>query len=92
MFKVTFPNLNYKFNEVQTKDYSELHGEPRDEFQKHNELEEKIITIAKHNTNITRTKIGAIIGVSRATVGRILQKTTKIKYVGSGKYGHWEIK
>ena len=51
-----------------------------------------IIELIYNNPNITREDIAKQLGVSTKTVGRYLKKLEdKIKFVGSGYSGHWEI-
>ena len=57
-------------------------------------LEKKILLILKNNTQITQKEIVQYVGVSRATLQRIMKNMTeqgKIKRVGGKRYGHWEI-
>jgi predicted HTH transcriptional regulator len=51
-----------------------------------------IIELIYNNPNITREDIAKQLRVSTKTVGRYLKKLEdKIKFVGSGYSGHWEI-
>ena len=51
-----------------------------------------IIELIYNNPNITREDIAKQIGVSTKTIGRYLKKLeNKVKFVGSGYSGHWEI-
>ena len=51
-----------------------------------------IIELIYNNPNITREDIAKQLRVSTKTVGRYLKKLgDKIKFVGSGYSGHWEI-
>lgn len=57
-------------------------------------LEKKILLILKNNPQITQKEIVQYVGVSRATLQRIMKNMTeqgKIKRVGGKRYGHWEI-
>ena len=57
-------------------------------------LAQKILLILKNNTQITQKEIVQYVGVSRATLQRIMKNMTeqgKIKRVGGKRYGHWEI-
>lgn len=80
MFKVTFPNLNYKFNNY-------ISGTQNGTQQKI----EVLISLIKDNNKITRKELAEKIGVSVRTLQRILNETSNIKYDGVGKFGHWEI-
>ncbi len=53
--------------------------------------EDLIIEAIKINNKITMDEMTTIIGKTRKTVMRVLQKSVKIKRVGSDRYGHWEI-
>ena len=51
-----------------------------------------IIELIYNNPNITREDIAKQLRISTKTVGRYLKKLEdKIKFVGSGYSGHWEI-
>lgn len=54
--------------------------------------EEELIKVIKSNNKITRKEIAKYFGVSLRTVQRYLNMVKSIRYVGSGKSGHWEIK
>ena len=54
--------------------------------------EEELIKAIKSNNKITRKEIAKYFGVSLRTVQRYLNTVKSIRYVGSGKSGHWEIK
>lgn len=85
MFKVTFYNLNYKFDNAQNvyqNVYQNVHQK--------NDLE-KIIELVKLNPNVTLMDMANLIGKTVKTVQRIIKKTSNIKYIGSSKTGHWEI-
>ena len=55
-------------------------------------IEEKIISLIKENDKITRLKMAELLGVSKPTIERETKWSNKIKYVGSSKGGHWEVK
>ena len=56
------------------------------------DVPQTIIELIYNNPNITREDIAKQLGVSTKTVGRYLKKLEdKIKFVGSGYSGHWEI-
>ena len=51
-----------------------------------------IIELIYNNPNITREDIAKQIGVSTKNIGRYLKKLEdKVRFVGSGYSGHWEI-
>ena len=51
-----------------------------------------ILTIMSNNPNITREEMANQLGVSSKTIGRYLKKLDgKVRYVGSGYSGHWEV-
>ncbi len=55
------------------------------------EIENKIKTIIKNNSKVSRKNIALIMGVSEKTITRYIKEITDIKYVGKGKNGHWEL-
>ncbi len=89
MFKVTFPNLNYGFDEGQVGTQN-VHQNVYQNVHQKTDLE-KIIYLIKNNSNVTLSDMADFIGKTVKTVQRIIKKTTNIKYVGSSKLGHWEI-
>ena len=84
MFKVTFPNLNYKFNNSMSGTQNGTQNGTQQKI-------EVLISLIKDNNKITRKELAEKIGVSVRTLQRILNETPNIKYVGVGKSGHWEI-
>ena len=51
-----------------------------------------ILEIVSNNPQITREEIANQLNISTKTVGRYLKKLTgRIRYVGSGYSGHWEV-
>ena len=56
------------------------------------DVPQTIIELIYNNPKITREDIAKQIGVSTKTIGRYLKKLEdKIRFVGSGYSGHWEI-
>ena len=56
------------------------------------DVPQTIIELIYNNPNITREDIAKQLGVSTKTIGRYLKKLeNKVKFVGSGYSGHWEI-
>ena len=56
------------------------------------DVPQTIIELINNNPNITREDIAKQIGVGTKTIGRYLKKLeNKVKFVGSGYSGHWEI-
>ena len=53
--------------------------------------EEIIVEMIKYNPRITRKEMAESIGKTVKTVQRIINESKKIKYVGSSKFGYWEI-
>ena len=87
MFKITFPNLNYHFNEVQ----NEAQNEVQNEVQKNTTLELQIIDLIRKKSNITKKEMSDKIGKSKSTIERAIRASNKIKFIGFAKSGHWEI-
>lgn len=56
------------------------------------DVPQTIIELIYNNPNITREDIAKQLGVSTKTIGRYLKKLEdKVRFVGSGYSGHWEI-
>lgn len=55
-------------------------------------VETALIQLIKNNPKITRREMALLFGKSVKTIEREIKKSSKIKYVGTGKSGHWEIK
>ena len=51
-----------------------------------------IIAMIKDNPKATRESMASAINKSIKTVQRLIKQYGKIKYIGSGDKGHWEIK
>ena len=51
----------------------------------------KILSLVKENNKITRKEMAHELSVSLRTIQRIINSLTSLKYVGSGRGGHWEI-
>ena len=60
-------------------------GVPQDE------LDDWIVGQIRENRNITTKELGRLSGWTSKTIKRRISKLPKIKYVGSGYSGHWEI-
>lgn len=54
-------------------------------------LEELIVRQISLNNKITRKALANALGVSVRTIQRIVNESNRIRYVGSGNHGHWEI-
>ena len=83
MFKVTFPNLNYKFN---TQEITQ-------EITQEN-IQTLILEIIKNNPKVTRKEIANKLSSTPDTIKYQLDKMKKagvIKHAGSTKAGYWEI-
>lgn len=55
-------------------------------------LEEIILKNISSNEKITRDELATLAGVSKKTIERKLKEMPNVKYVGTGRHGHWEIK
>lgn len=92
MFKVTFPNLNYGFDEGQVgTQFGTLNGTQMIENNKTEFSYENIINLIKANNKITRKEMSQILKIPVRTLQRRLNQNKNIIYVGSSKLGHWEI-
>ena len=45
----------------------------------------------KSNNKITRKVISEEAGVSMKTIERTIKEIANLRYVGTGKHGHWEL-
>ncbi len=54
-------------------------------------IHDHIVKLILKNPRITRKQMAEKIGVSKATIERMLSQANDIKFVGSSKTGHWEI-
>ena len=81
MFKVTFPNMNYKFDESNQVSDNVVNKSD----------EEIIIEAIIENNQVYRKELLLRIKKSVKTVERIIKNSNKIIRVGSPKAGHWEI-
>lgn len=52
--------------------------------------EHRILSMIKTNNKITRKQIASELSVSLRTVQRMLNSIKGLKYIGSGRGGHWE--
>ena len=85
MFKVTFPNINYKFDESnQVSDNVANNVVNKSD-------EEIIIEAIIENNQVSRKELSLRIKKSVKTVERIIKNSSKIIRVGSTKTSHWEI-
>lgn len=94
MFKVTFPNMNYKFDEAKEKIKTGTQNGTQNGTQSGTQSgtqEDLLIELIKENNKITRKELSEKLGIPVRTLQRILNSLNNIKYVGSGKSGHWEI-
>ena len=55
------------------------------------EIENIIKDMIKEDNKVSRKDIAMILGVSEKTITRYIKEIPKIKYVGKGKNGHWEL-
>ena len=77
------PNLNYDVPQ----------DVPQGDHQGDHQIDEvlSIKNMISANGNITVNEMADKLGVSPETVRRRIKKDSRIKYVGSGYSGHWEI-
>ena len=55
-------------------------------------LEDLILKNVSSNEKITRDELATLAGVSKKTIERKLKEMPNVKYVGTGRHGHWEVK
>ncbi len=67
------------------------HGDPHD-VPRDKKLEKIILEAIIENNKVTRSQIAEKAGVSVKTIARKLKAMERIRFVGSGSSGHWEIK
>ena len=53
---------------------------------------ETILNMIQENPKVTRAEMAKALKVSIKTIGREIKKIPRIRYVGKGYSGHWEIK
>ena len=54
-------------------------------------IQEIISSLIKNNNKITRKQLSIEHNIPVRTLQRLLNEIPNLKYVGSGKSGHWEI-
>ena len=65
---------------------------PQDNSQLEKSIELIILRLINENNKVSREEIAKVAGVNVKTIARHLKKlSSKVKYVGSGYSGHWEI-
>ena len=57
-----------------------------------NKLEDKIIHLICNNSSLSTTKMASELGVSRATIARVIKSSKRIFRIGPDKGGHQAIK
>ena len=55
-------------------------------------IEGLLIDLIRNDDKITRKELASNLNKSKTTIYRVIKKSNKIKFVGSSKSGHWEIK
>lgn len=55
------------------------------------ELDDEIIKLIEIDYKITTRQMVAKLGISKARIERCISKSSKIKYIGPKKGGHWEV-
>lgn len=98
VFDFSYPNsftVVFKYNKLAMDDdkaHDGAHNGTHDGA--HNDilnLEELIVRQISLNNKITRKALANALGVSVRTIQRIVNESNRIRYVGSGNHGHWEI-
>lgn len=65
---------------------------PQDNSQLEKSIELIILRLINENNKVSREEIARVAGVNVKTIARHLKKlSSKVKYIGSGYSGHWEI-
>ena len=55
------------------------------------EIKNRIIELIKNDNKITRKFMAESLKISEKTVSRYIKEMSDIRYVGTGKSGHWEF-
>ncbi|MBE6131246.1 MAG: winged helix-turn-helix transcriptional regulator [Erysipelotrichaceae bacterium] len=87
MFKVTFPNMNYKFDD------QEIDQETDQEIDQES-IQRMILEVIKNEPTITRNGMAKKLNISSTKIKHYLDKMRNsglIVHKGSTKSGHWEI-
>lgn len=90
VFDFSYPNsftVVFKYNKLAMDDDEAQDGTHNDNLN----LEELIVRQISFNNKITRKALANALGVSVRTIQRIVNESNRIRYVGSGNHGHWEI-
>ena len=83
MFKVTFPNMNYKFDDQEIDQETDQES-----------IQRMIIEVIKNEPTITRNGMAKKLNISSTKIKHYLGKMRNsglIVHKGSTKAGHWEI-
>ena len=65
---------------------------PQADSQLEKSIDSIILRLINENNKVSREEIARVAGVNVKTIARHLKKlSSKVKYVGSGYSGHWEI-
>ena len=65
---------------------------PQDDSQFEKSIDSIILRLINENNKVSREEIARVAGVNVKTIARHLKTlSSKVKYVGSGYSGHWEI-
>lgn len=91
MFKVTFPNMNYKFDDQEID--QEIDQETDQEIDQES-IQRMILEVIKNEPTITRNGMAKKLNISSTKIKHYLDKMRNsglIVHKGSTKSGHWEI-
>lgn len=94
VFDFTYPNsftVVFKYNKLAMGDVKTQDGTHDGTRNDNLNLEELIVRQIALNNKITRKSLANALGISVRTIQRIVNESTRIRYVGSGNHGHWEI-
>ena len=65
---------------------------PQDNMQIDKSIDAIILKLISENNKVSRNEMASVVGVSSKTIARHLKNlSSKVKYIGSGYSGHWEI-
>ena len=90
-FILTLYNLNYIGTQDEVDDGTQDGTQGGTHRTEKGNLDDQIIEMIRKNAHVTQEEMAEKTGVSLRTIKRHTVALKKIKYVGSGESGHWEV-